>query len=190
MLEAKNVKCGNLVDVDSNLNNVYQHLEALRELQTQTLYLRSTTAQYMGANSSYNQITFTNSITNFSTSALSFNSADSTINVDPSVYTDFKINLSMQFYAGSNNPDSTKTIYIRIKEIDANGNEAVQQVPFFREAIGNVTSDGLRVISFGQLLAFRDTTKKIKLEATTNGTTAPSINSIHFDITGITRSMN
>ena len=187
MLEAKNIQCGNLVDVDSNLNIAYQLIDGLRESQPQTLYLRNTNAQYGGYNSDYTDIAFTSATTNFESSALSFNSDDSTINVDSSVYTDYAVRCTIQYYTSSTEP--RKTVYVKFVEIDANDNETTIN-PFYRIPLSDTTSDGYTLISFNQLFSVQSDTKKVKVQITTNDTNRPSVQNITMEITGICKSMN
>lgn len=186
MIEAKNVQCGNLVDVDSNLNIAYQLIDGLRESQPQTLYLRASN-QYGGYNSNYTTIEFSAAATNFFCDALKYNSDDYTISVDNSIYTDYAVRGTIQYYTSST--ETRKTIYIRFVEIDGNGNETVIN-PFYRIPISTTNSDGYKLISFNQFFSVQDSTKKIKIQITTNDTIQPSVNNAHFEITGITQSMN
>lgn len=187
MLEAKNIQCGNLVDVDSNFNIAYQLIDGLRESQPQTLYLRNTSAQYGGYNSEYTDVAFASATTNFESSALSFNSVDSTINVDNSVYTDYAVRCTIQYYTPSTT--TNKIIYIKFVEIDGNGNETTIN-PFYRVPVGSTTTDGQKLISFNQIFSVQDDTKKIKLQITTNDTNRPSVSNIALEITGVCKSMN
>lgn len=186
MIEAKNVQCGNLADVDSNLNIVYQLIDGLRQTQPQTLYLKANN-QYAGYNSDYTDIEFNSNATNFYCDALKYNSDDHTISVDNNIYTDYSVKGTIQYYTSST--ETRKTIYIRFVEIDGNGNETVIN-PFYRIPIGTTNSDGYKLISFNQSFSVQDSTKKIKIQITTNDTIRPSVNNANFEITGITKSMN
>lgn len=187
MIEAKNVQCGNLADVDSNFNTAFQQIDGLRQSQPQTLYLRNTNAQYGGYNSEYTDVAFASSTTNFTSNAMSFNSDDNTISVDNSVYSDFAVQCTIQYYTPTTT--TNKIIYVKFVEIDGNGNETTIN-PFYRIPIGATTTDGQKLICFNQMFSVNDSTKKIKMQITTNDTARPSVANVTLEITGICKSMN
>ena len=135
MIEAKNIECGNLVDVDSNFKIIYQLIDGLRECQPQSLYLEETTSHYGGYNSEYVDVVFSNADTNFYSNALAFNSEDNTISVDSDVYSTYAVRCSLQYYTTGVNPNST--VYIKFVEIDGNGNESTIN-PFYRFPVGYI----------------------------------------------------
>lgn len=187
MISAKNVQSNNKLDVDSNLNVIYQQLDGLRECQPQSLYLEETTAHYGGYNSEYVDVVFTNASTNFYSDALAFNSEDSTISVDSDVYATYAVRCSLQYYTTGVNPNST--VYIKFVEIDGNGNESTIN-PFYRFPVGSKTSDGYAMFSFNQSFSVKASTKKIKMQITTNDTVQPSYRSVNLEITGVSKQMN
>lgn len=187
MLQAKDIQSGNMLDVDSNLKNIYQQTDALRQTQPVTVIARTNTAHYGGYDTNYEQLTFTNSTANLATSALSFNSSDSTFNVDSNVFTDFYANFTMQYYTAS--APSTATIFVKFVGIKEDNTE-VNINPIYRIPVGTVNADGLILVNFTQLFSVGKDIKKLKLMITTNASQRPSVNIATISLTGICKTMN
>lgn len=187
MLHAKDIQSGNMLDIDSNLKNIYQQTDALRQTQPVSVYARTTTATYGGYNSSYEQIIFTASTSNISTSGLSFNSSDSTFNVDNDVFTDFFATFTAQYYTA--NAPANSIIYVKFVGIKENNTEVTIN-PFYRIPVNTATPDGLILLNFTQLFSITKDIKKIKVMITTNATQRPTINSATLSITGICKNLN
>lgn len=187
MLQAKDIQSGNMLDVDSNLKNIYQQTDSLRQTQPVTVYARNNTSQYGGYNSSYTQIMFTATTANIATSALSFNLSDSTFNVDSNVFSDFEARFTMQYYTDGAPSDST--IYIRFVGIREDNSESVVN-PFYRVPVGTVTSDKFTLVSFNQLFSVDKDIKKLKVMVATNSSIRPSVQNATVSLSGICKTMN
>ena len=186
MLKAKNVQSNNMLDVDSNLNIIYQLLDGLRQSITPTLTLYSNTSQTLGYNSEYVTITFENASVNFENNALSYDSEHSAINVNPEVFSSYDIDGTIELR--SEGEDPTKTIYMTFVEVLEDDSE-VRHTPIFREPLG-YRSQNQRLLSFHFNIAPEARCKQIKINITTNDTVALSKVFASVSVKGITRNMS
>lgn len=187
MIPAQNIQSKNLLDLDSNLNVIYQLIDGLRQTTPQVLVLRDNQARYGGYNSDYVDMQFEYNSTNFYSTALSYDTDEHTITVDPTLYTNYVLDGAIQYYVSTTN--STATIYFRIIEIDENGTETTLQ-PFYRMPVGTLTSGHQKVLHIHQNFSVKSTTKKIKFQITTNDTVQPSMSAVSFELTGLSANMN
>lgn len=186
MLKAENVQSNNMLDVDSNLNIIYQLLDGLRQSITPTLSLYSNTSQTLGYNSEYVTIAFENASVNFENNALSFDSVNNAINVNPEVFSSYDIDGSIEIR--SEGADPTKTIYLSFTEVLTDDSE-VRHYPIYREPLGYRTQNQ-KLFNFHINIAPESRCKQIKLNITTNDTTVMSKVFASVSVRGVTRNMS
>lgn len=172
MIEAKKVISNNLLDMDSNLNIIYQLLDEYKQMQPLVLTASDqNSGQTTGVDSAYTAVTFSNTRTsNFITDYFKFDS-DGTIILDQTIVPHIFLTLCLQL----NSPASAigKALYLSLAF--AYGDEDTYYEQSAYRVITPLTatsSEKREIVNYSTYVNIPNGVTKVKIYATTNNSEA------------------
>lgn len=172
MINAKKVISNNLLDVDSNLNIIYQLLDELRQIQPLVLTASDqNSGQTVGANSAYNAITFSNTRTsNFDTDYFKLDS-DGTIILNNTIVPHIFITLCLQL----NSPASAigKALYLSVAFAYGEEDTYYEQSAYrVITPLTAINSEKREIVNYSTYVNIPNGVTRVKVYAATSNTDA------------------
>lgn len=186
MIEAKNIKSNNMLDVDSNLNVIYCELDKIKQQQNTIITGVFATNQYSGYNSEYVEPNFTDMSSSFNSNDLYWDADLGRFVVNNSSVT--RVIVEANFTISAANA-SDKLLYARINQYYGeagpyqNAQAGLRVYPFYVNA-----GDGRMGVTAKFIFDILDGVDSFTLAITSSLSAQPTIQVGSIMVTGINRS--